>query len=54
MSDKEITTAKIAEYMAFLRVQKAADRDTELENKLCELRAQLQALGVVVDDLKIK
>ena len=54
MSDKEIVTTKIAEYMNIQRIKVAPDRDTEIENRLCELRAQLQALGIIVEDLVIK
>ena len=52
MTDKEQTTFLIAKYMDALRVQQAKDKEAELENQLCEMRAQLEALGVVVENLK--
>ena len=54
MTDKEIVTSKISEYMNTLRIKQAENRDNEIENRLCELRAQLQAMGVVVEDLVIR
>ena len=44
----------ISVYMNLLRIQAARDKETEVENQLCEARAKLQALGVVVDDLVIR
>ena len=54
MTDKEQATNIISKYMDLLRIKGAKDRDAEIDNQLCEARAQLQALGVVVDDLVIK
>ena len=54
MNDKEQTTMLIDAYMNLLRIEKAADRQAEIDNQLCATRAKLQALGVVVDELVIK
>ena len=53
MTEKEQATGMIAKYMDLLRIKKAEDRDTEIENQLCETRAMLEALGIVVENLKI-
>ena len=54
MTDREQATTMISVYMNLLRIQAARDKETEVENQLCEARAKLQALGVVVDDLVIR
>ena len=54
MTDKEQTSFLISKYMDALRVLQAEDKERELENQLCEMRAQLQTLGVEVEDLKIR
>ena len=54
MTDKEMVTSTISRYMDVLRIKQAANRDDEIENQLCELRAQLQAMGIVVEDLVIR
>ena len=53
MTKEEQMAALIGAYMNMLRVQKAPDRDKEIGNQLRELRAKLEALGVVVDKLTI-
>ena len=54
MSDKELVTQKVEKYMDLLRVEQAEDRDKEIRNQKRELRAELEALGVVVEDLTIE
>ena len=54
MTDKEMVISTISRYMDVLRIKQAANRDDEIENQLCELRAQLQAMGIVVDELIIR
>ena len=54
MTKEEQTTFLIAKYMDALRVKQAIDKEAELENQLCEMKAQLEALGVVVENLKIR
>ena len=53
MTDKELVTQKIEKYMDLLRIENAADRDREISNQKRELRVELEALGVAVDDLRI-
>ena len=53
MTKEEQATALIGSYMDMLRVKQAADRDREIENQLRELRAKLEALGIVVEKLTI-
>ena len=54
VADKEMVISTISRYMDVLRIKQAANRDDEIENQLCELRAQLQAMGIVVDELIIR
>ena len=53
MTDKEQIAVMIDKYMDLLRIKGTRDRETEIENQLCETRAKLQAFGVAVDDLVI-
>ena len=53
MTDKEQATTIISRYMDLLRIKSAPDKEIEIENQLCEARAQLEALGVVVENLVI-
>ena len=54
MNDKKQTTMFINAYMNLQRVKVAEDRDKEIRNQERELKAKLEALGVVVDDLRIE
>ena len=54
MTEKGLSANIIAHYMDLLRIQSAQDKDSEVENQLCEARAQLEALGVVVEKLVIR
>ena len=54
MTEKEQATNMIARYMNLLRIEKAEDRDREIENQKCETKAMLEALGIVVENLVIK
>ena len=54
MTDKEQAANMIDVYMDLLRIKKASDKETEIDNQLCKARAKLKALGVVVDNLVIK
>ena len=53
MTDKEQIATMIDKYMDLLRIKGTPDRDTEIDNQLCQTRAKLQAFGVVVDELVI-
>ena len=54
MTDKEQAATMIAKYMDLLRIKQSPNREDEIDNQLCETRAILQSLGIVVDDLIIK
>ena len=54
MTDRERAATMISIYRNLLRIQAARDKETEVENQLCEARAKLRALGIVVDDLVIR
>ena len=54
VSDKELTIYKIEKYMDLLRIEKAEDREREIGNQKRELKAELEAMGVTVEDLRIE
>ena len=54
MTDKENIANAITRFMNLQRIDKAADRDAEIRNQYKELKAQLEAFGVVVEDLTIE
>ena len=54
MTDKEHATTMIDIYMDLLRLKKAEDKETEIDNQICKAKAKLEALGIVVDNLVIK
>ena len=54
MAKEEQSTSLITKYMNLLRIKEAKDREAEINNQLCETKAQLQALGILVDELVIK
>lgn len=54
MAEKEQKTMFISEYMNLQRVKVSEDRDKEIRNQERELKAKLEALGVVVEDLRIE
>ena len=53
MSDKELVNTTVSRYMDLLRIQKAQNRDAEIENQKRELKVILEAMGITVEDLKI-
>lgn len=54
MTEKEQKTMFISAYMNLQRVKVPEDKDKEIRNQERELKAKLEALGVVVEDLKIE
>ncbi len=54
MTEKEQKTMFISAYMNLQRVKVSEDKDKEIRNQERELKAKLEALGVVVEDLKIE
>lgn len=54
MTEKEQKTMFISAYMNLQRVKVSQDKDKEIRNQERELKAKLEALGVVVEDLKIE
>ena len=57
MGEKAQAVYTISRYMNLLRIKTAKDAETmrtEVDNQLCEARAQLEALGVVAGNLVIK
>ena len=54
MSDKELVTSTISQYMALLRIEKAESKEKEIGNQKRELTAKLEAMGVTVENLTIE
>ena len=57
MSDEELVAATITRYMNLLRIRAAKDPEAmknEVDNQICEAKAQLEALGIVAENLVIK
>lgn len=54
MTEKEQKTMFIGAYMNLQRVKVSEDKDKEIRNQERELKAKLEALGVVVEDLTIE
>lgn len=54
LTEKEQKTMFISAYMNLQRVKVAEDKDKEIRNQERELKAKLEALGVVTEDLKIE
>ncbi len=53
MTEKEQAAIMIDVYMDLQRIQKAEDRDKELNNQLRKAKAKLEALGIVTENLTI-
>ena len=53
MANEVQAAALISRYMDLLRIEKADDMKHEVQIQLREARAQLEALGVVVDKLTV-
>ena len=54
MTKEEQAMNLIAKYSDLLRIKVAENKDTEVNNQINTTKAQLQALGVVIDDLVIE
>lgn len=54
MTEKEQKTMFISAYMNLQRVKVSEDKDKEIRNQERELKAKLEALGVVVEELTIE
>ena len=54
MTKEEQATMLIDAYLNILRLEKAADKDAEIANQKCGIRAKLETLGVTVENLKIE
>jgi len=53
MTEKEHAAIMIDIYTDLQRIQKAEDREKELNNQLCKAKAKLEALGIVTENLTI-
>ncbi len=54
MTEKEQKTMFISAYMNLQRVKVSEDKDKEIRNQERELKAKLEALGVVIEELTIE
>ena len=54
MTEKELAAIMIDIYTDLQRIQKAPDREKELSNQLRKAKAQLEALGIVTENLIIE
>ena len=56
MTERQHAAFLIDRYMDLLRVKKAGNEawENEIDNQICQTKAQLEALGIVVENLRIK
>lgn len=54
MTEKEQAAIMIDIYTDLQRIQKAEDKEKELNNQLRKAKAKLEALGIVTEDLIIE
>ncbi len=54
MTEKEQTTFLIDSYTNLLRIKVANNRDDEINNQLVTVKAKLEAMGVVTENIEIK
>ena len=54
MTQQEQAAMYIEAYANIQRVEKAQDRDKEIENQKMVLKAKLEALGIVVENIDIQ
>lgn len=54
MTEKEQMTMLIDNYTDLQRIKSAADKDKEIEYQIKVVKAKLEALGVVTEDLEIR
>ena len=53
MTEKELMTMLIDNYINLQRIKMAPDRDQELDRQITAVKAKLEALGIVTEDLSI-
>lgn len=53
MTEKELMTMLIDNYTDLQQIKAAADRDKELDRQITVVKAKLEALGVVTENLDI-
>lgn len=54
MTEKQQAAIMIDIYTDLQRIQKAADKDKEINNQLRRAKAKLEALGVVTENLEME
>lgn len=53
MTEKEQATIMIDIYTDLLRIEKAEDKEKELNNQIRKAKAKLEALGIVAENITI-
>ena len=54
MNDRELISNLIDSLTNLLRIQKAEDKDAEIENQINIIKAKLKIFGVMVDEIKLR
>ena len=54
MTEKEQAAIMIDVYTDLQRIQKAVDKDKEINNQLKKAKAKLEALGIITENLEIE
>lgn len=54
MNDRELISNLIDSLTNLLRIQKAEDKDAEIENQIDIIKAKLKSFGVMVDEIKLR
>ncbi len=54
MNDKEIINSLIDNLTNLMRIQKADDKEAEIENQIDIVKAKLKNFGVMIDDIKLR
>ena len=53
MSDKELATTLIDEYMNLQRILTSSDRDFEINYQIKGIKSKLESMGIVTTDLDL-
>ncbi len=54
INDKEIIINLIDNLTNLMRIQKAEDKEAEIENQIDIIKAKLKSFGVMIDEIKLR
>ncbi len=54
MNDKELVSNLIDSLTNLMRIQKAEDKDAEIENQINIIKTKLKSFGILVDEFKLR